>query len=188
LTENDLRAATAGGFLSRGNSLEPGAALLGVIKYLKNRLGESPKIPQTKLSEITGFERARLSQLAGKGYYPPLDKGSYDLFAFLTGLCKYFREARERSTVLKESILKTKDAMQKLELAEMEKRILPKEKVCADMKATGLGIRGMFQRAFETEWPARAVGKTQIEMVEIGRQMTDKLCAEFRVRADAWLK
>lgn len=144
------------------------------------------KISVAKLSELSGFERSWLSRLSVRGYFPPSENGVYDHDAALAGLFRYWKESKSRLIKLKEKKLENDIKKQEIEIAQMNGLYFPKEKVKADLFAIGLGIRGLFQKVLENEWPAKAVGKSQIELIELGRQTTGRICDEFNDKTHQW--
>ncbi len=153
----------------------------------KTTKSKSETMTVAEFCALTGFERSWLSRLASRGHFPPSVNGVYQREKAIRGLFRYLKE-REALQLQKMELNAIEIEIKKIELEERKSQYWPKEKVKTELEAMALGIKGFFHRALEVEWPAKALGKTRPELYLLGVEMTDKICSEFRAKAEPWMK
>jgi hypothetical protein len=99
-------------------------------------------------------------------------------------LLDYLRETKSRLSQLRERKLKAEIAIQAVKLKELRARYVPRTKAARNLEDTNQMQRRILEPILTKAWPAEAVGKTQIELIELGRATTDRICGEFRKRKD----
>jgi hypothetical protein len=137
-----------------------------------------------ELCGVSGFDQSWLHRLAKRGYFPESWEGEYPFRESVRGLLGYLRETKSRLSQLRERKLKAEIAIQAVKLKELRARYVPRTKAARDLEETNRMQRRILEPILTKAWPAEAVGKTQIGLIELGRATTDRICGEFRKRKD----
>lgn len=139
------------------------------------------------LTKLTGCTDRWHRELAHRGFYPKPDRGDYEFAPTIQGICRFYRESRERATgnVATEKLnkLRTERMMAELKLETLRGQSIPADTIKHFTSTLAAKWEQLMRLKLEVEAPMLLQGKSVAEM----RVVLKKLAAEIRTISNGGL-
>jgi hypothetical protein len=127
-----------------------------------------------------------LRQLAKDGWFPPPNRGVYELSATITGLLHYYRQSR--TDVGAHRAAKLHEEHRKLRIGNdaKERKLVSRDAVLATFTAFARDARALLDQKLQNEYPAAVAGLDVAQARVFGKNLNDAICAAIRQLIEQW--
>jgi len=162
--------------------------LAALFKHLRESKSQPVSVRAEELEEITGLTDRRHRQLAAEGFFPPPEKGCYQMLPALVGIIRFYRTSNEKESLQrKRGLLLDKQIEEKqIGIDESLKRLKPVEFFAQKVMSLGAELNGTLNFQLNDRLPALNAGLNAPDQRVNNRKVYLELCRRFREFADQW--